>query len=354
MTIKGSDVLIAGILIALGFIQLVAAPPEPAQLGALLTLAMTMPLLARRSWPVAVVAVVTLSATAYALTIAPTPPFAGFLALILMSFTLTLECELRRAFFGLAIVAACVAVTTAAQPSVPFDWLYPLVYLGGAAAIGRIVRLRSFRQSDENAHRLQSAVAAERGHIARELHDVVAHGLGVMVLHAEVADELMDSDPNAAHESLGRVQDTGREAIGELKLLLGLLRSADDSAEHSPQPLLAQLPALISQVDGARFEMSGDVSRLPTGLQLAVYRVVQEALTNVVKHSLSKDVSVRVDYDEKRVLAEVVDSGPRRLGSAGPGHGLVGMRERARLYGGTVDAAQDRSGFRVRLVVPTP
>ena len=353
MSIRGVDVLIAVLLMAIGTVQLVADPPDHLQLAAVLTLAMTMPLLARRWWPLSVVILVAAAVATYALAVDPTPPFVGFVALIVVSYTLTAELRLPLAAAGLAIVAACMVITSAVVPTSATDWIYPLVYLGGAATIGRLVRLRASRQNTEDVLRVRTAVTEERLHISRELHDIVAHGLGVMVVHAEAADALMDTDPAQARESLRRVQETGRESIGELGLLLGLLRSGEPD-EPLPQPLLAQVPALVEQVEGAQVDMRGELSTLPMGVQLAIYRVLQEALTNVAKHSTSTDVVVRVVRDGLQVVAEVVDTGPRRHGSGGAGHGLVGMRERAHLYGGSLSAEPHEQGFRVRLEVPVP
>jgi signal transduction histidine kinase len=201
-------------------------------------------------------------------------------------------------------------------------------------------------------------VVEERGRIARELHDVVAHGLGVMVLHAEAADELLGSDPEAAGRSLRQVQRSGREAIGELTLLLGLLRETDPREGREPQPMLAQLPDLVREFESSGREVAltvdGDMGAVPAGIQLTVYRVVQEALTNAAKHSLAGHVEVAVAAGERQVVATVADDGPVRMGATGARHGLVGMRERAALYGGTLDASPAGSGFKVRLAVPLP
>lgn len=358
MSIKQVDVLVMGTLVALGFVQLVSDPPERPEAAALLTLGMAMPLLVRRSWPLPVVVVSGAAATAYAVVIEPTPPFAGFLALIVMAYTVGRFSGTLATAAGLACIAAAVVGTSAAQPTAPFEWLYPIVYFFGAFAVGRFVRSRSGRLAVETDTRVRDAVVEERGSIARELHDVVAHGLGVMVLHAEAADELLSSDPEAARRSLHQVQRSGREAIGELTLLLRLLRETDPREGHEPQPMLAQLPDLVREFENSGREVAltldGDMGAVPTGIQLTVYRVVQEALTNAGKHSLARRVEVAVAAGDRQLVATVADEGPVRSGAAGAGHGLVGMRERAALYGGSVDAARAGPGFRVRLAVPLP
>jgi signal transduction histidine kinase len=358
MSIKQVDVLVAGTLIALGFVQLVSAPPDHPQIAALLTLGMTMSLLARRTWPLPVVVVSGAAATAYAFTVEPTPPFAGFLALIVMAYTVGRFSGTLATGAGLVCIAAAVVGTSVTQPTAPFEWIYPIVYLFGAFAVGRFVRARFGRLAMEANTRVRDAVVEERGRIARELHDVVAHGLGVMVLHAEAADELLGSDPEAAGRSLRQVQRSGREAIGELTLLLGLLRETDPREGREPQPMLAQLPDLVREFESSGREVAltvdGDMGAVPAGIQLTVYRVVQEALTNAAKHSLAGHVEVAVAAGERQVVATVADDGPVRMGATGARHGLVGMRERAALYGGTLDASPAGSGFKVRLAVPLP
>lgn len=357
MPIKQVDVLIAGTLVALGFVQLVSDPPLHPEVAALLTLAMTMPVLVRQTWPLPVTTVVAGAAVAYALAIDPVPPFAGFLALLLvMGYTVARECRPWTAAVAFTLITTALIAVSLTQPIAWFEWVYPMVYGGGAALAGLVVRLRSGRQAVDTKTRVRAAVSDERGRIARELHDVVAHGLGVMVMQAEAADELLDSDPGAARRSLGKVQETGREAIGELTLLLGLLRAGDQANGREPQPMLAELPSLVRQFEdsGRQVELTtrGDLSSLSTGVQLTIYRVVQEALTNAAKHSLARQVRVDVATAESRAEVVVADDGPRRHGSGGAGHGLIGMKERAGLYGGSLEAGPDGDGFRIRLEVP--
>lgn len=358
MSIKQVDVLVMGALVALGFVQLVSAPPEHPELAALLTLGMTMPLLARRSWPLPVVIVSAAAATAYAFAIEPTPPFAGFLALIVLAYTVGRFCGALATAAGAVCIAMTVVATSVSQSTALFELIYPLAYFSGAFAVGRFVRARSRRHAAETSTRVRGAVVEERARIARELHDVVAHGLGVMVLHAEAAEELLGSDPEASRRSLRQVQQSGREAIGELTLLLGLLRETDPREGHEPQPMLAQLPDLVHQFESGGREVAlsveGDMGALPAGIQLTVYRVVQEALTNAAKHSLAGHVEVAVAASDRHVVAEVSDGGPARSGAEGARRGLVGMRERAALYGGSLEASPAGSGFTVRLAVPLP
>jgi len=358
MSIKPVDVLIAGMLVALGFVQLVSDPPAHAEIAALLTLGMTMPALVRQTWPLSVTLVMAAAATVYTVAIDPVPPFAGFLGLlVVMGYTVARRCRPVAAAAAFAAMITPVVVTGLVEPVAGwFEWVYPVAYGGGAALAGFIVRRRTGRHAVDTESRVRAAVSDERGRIARELHDVVAHGLGVMVMQAEAADEVLDSDPGAARRSLGKVQETGREAIGELTLLLGLLRADDTANGHEPQPMLAELPSLVRQFEDSGREvelaMRGDLSALPTGVQLTIYRVVQEALTNVAKHSLTDRVQVHVTADGGQTEVVVADDGPPRVGSIGAGQGLIGMRERAGLYGGTLEAGPQGDGFRIRLEVP--
>lgn len=355
MPIKQWDVLITGTLVAIGFVQLVAEPPERLQLAAVLTLAMTLPVLARRSWPAAVTTGIAASVATYCFIVDPSPPFGAFLAMIVMAYTLAREGDRMTGITGFAAIAGALVVTSLVVPTSAFEWVYPVVYFGGAATAGLYVRQRSRTQHVETESEVRTAISDERTRIARELHDVVAHGLGVMVLHAEAADELLDSDPAAARTSLGRIQITGRESIRELKFLLELLRAESEPAGHAPQPTLDRLPVLIAEFENPQRTITlstrGEFAAVPTGVQLTVFRVVQEALTNAAKHSSAAHIDVTVTEEHHRLVATVTDSGPRRPGAAGTGHGLLGMAERARLYGGQFDAGPHDAGYRVRLEV---
>ncbi|MEU4449101.1 sensor histidine kinase [Actinosynnema sp. NPDC050801] len=223
-------------------------------------------------------------------------------------------------------------------------------------------RAEQLRRSQEQNTR--GAIVAERVRIARDLHDVVAHHVSVMGVQAGAARRVLDRDPDLAREALRTVEDTARTAIGELRGLLGVLRadSEDDvreTAGATSSPGLDQLPELAEQARSAGLDVDhtvyGEPRPVPEGVALSVYRIVQESLTNVVKHADARRVDVRVRFLETSLEVEVSDDGRGRANKAvvGAGFGLVGMRERVAVHGGELDAGPRRdAGYRVRARFP--
>jgi signal transduction histidine kinase len=203
-------------------------------------------------------------------------------------------------------------------------------------------------------------VFAERVRIARELHDVVAHHVSVMGVQAAGARRVMGRDPELAAEALSSIEHSSRRAVAELHRLLGFLRRAGDSDELSPQPSLAQLGDLVDDAHEAdltvRLTISGNARPLSPTLEVSAYRIVQEALTNVRKHSQASTAHVGLFYRPTELEVEIVDNGPESEseGVGGlPGHGLIGMRERAALHGGHLCAdPRPEGGFAVHAVFP--
>lgn len=194
----------------------------------------------------------------------------------------------------------------------------------------------------------------ERAHIARELHDVVAHSVSVMIVQTGVVRRRIAGDRPQEGDLLEEVEQTGRQAMAEMRRLLGLLRSDDDGIALTPQPGIASLPALVEQLREAglpvELRIDGDERSLPPGVDVAAYRIAQEALTNALRHGGGAPTRVQVGYGSRRLELAVDDDGP---GSAAPddgrGHGLVGMRERVALYGGRFEAGRrPEGGFSVR------
>ncbi|WP_256862609.1 sensor histidine kinase [Microbispora sp. GKU 823] len=217
---------------------------------------------------------------------------------------------------------------------------------------------RAERELDQQA---RIAAAAERARIARELHDVVAHNVSVMVVQADGAGYAIDGDPEQARRALQAISATGRQALAEMRRLVGVLRqdAGSPAEEYAPQPGVAQLGDLVRQVRDSglptEFTVSGTAQTLPEGEQLAVYRIVQEALTNALKHGgPGTRAWVEMTYGRGEIELRISDDGrgaaaPRLVG----GHGLIGMRERAAMYGGSVDAApRPGGGFRVVVRIP--
>ena len=242
-------------------------------------------------------------------------------------------------------------------------------------AWGRLTRVRRayLVELEDRAARLERerdaqakvAVAAERARIARELHDVVAHNVSVMIVQADGAAYVLDNSPQQAKEALGTIASTGRQALVEMRRLLGVLRTADTAEEYVPQPGVEELPDLLEQVRTAglpvEFITSGEARELPRGVELTVYRIVQEALTNVRKHG-GPDVRARVavDFGEHELAVLIEDDGRGTTdeqlatgGTDGLGHGLIGMRERVGMVSGSLDIGpRPGGGFRIRAVLP--
>jgi signal transduction histidine kinase len=213
------------------------------------------------------------------------------------------------------------------------------------------------------------AVTEERLRIARELHDVVAHSMSIIAVQSGVGVHVLDSQPEEARKALAAVEATSRQALVEMRRLLGVLRQeAEPRGSLAPAPGLAEVEALAAEVAraGVRVEVriEGTPSELPAGLDLSAYRIVQEALTNVVRHAGPATARVAVRYAPDQVAVEVTDdgkglqppsaaAGPFRPASSPVGHGIVGMRERAALYGGTLEAGPlPGGGFRVAASLP--
>ncbi|GAA3014790.1 sensor histidine kinase [Streptomyces fulvorobeus] len=246
-----------------------------------------------------------------------------------------------------------------------------------AWVLGDSVRTRRayFSQLEERAARLERereaqskvAVAAERARIARELHDVVAHNVSVMVVQADGAAYVMDAAPEQARQALETISSTGRQALAEMRRLLGVLRTGDapESGEYVPQPDVGQIEDLVEQVRQTGlvvdFRIEGTARPLPSGVELTAYRIVQEALTNTRKHGgPDAGASVRLVYFDDGLGLLVEDDGRGAAhelyedgGADGAGHGMIGMRERVGMVGGTLDAGpRPGGGFRISALLP--
>ncbi|MGW0768486.1 sensor histidine kinase [Streptomyces sp. NPDC002676] len=214
----------------------------------------------------------------------------------------------------------------------------------------------------EQAERARQAVAEERGRIARELHDVVAHHMSVISVQAGLARFVFASDPAKARGALGTIADTSGEALEELRRMLQVLREEDPEApERAPMPTLERLGELVDRVraGGLPVELTveGTARPLPPGVELCAYRVVQEALTNALKHAGRARARVELGYGTHDLTVRVTDDGEGAIQARVPtrgGHGLIGMRERAKLYGGTISVGpRAEGGFEVHLTLPT-
>ncbi|UOY03939.1 sensor histidine kinase [Blastococcus sp. PRF04-17] len=272
----------------------------------------------------------------------------------------------RRPVLALLVSLALWATGVVAQKGfVPADVLYAWLLAGAAWVAGRALAGRTLRAelSEQRAvaaeqqaqWRAAVAVAEERLRIAREIHDVVSHGVSVMTLHVSGVRRLLRPDQERERAALEAVERTGRESLAEMHRMLGVLR-APDVPEDFPAPDLAHLPDLLepARAAGLRagFTVDGEVRPLPAGVELAAYRIVQEAITNVLRHAAATRVDCTVAFGPAAVRLRVVDDG--RGGAAlRQGHGLVGMRERAAAYGGTVSAGpRPGGGWAVDVLLP--
>ena len=329
-------------------------------------------LVLRRSAPLAVLAT-TLAAMAgfVALGGEPTGLSAG-----IGLYTTAAMCERRVSLAALVSTAAIAAALSAAtadtegrQASATFGATVAVLLAVGIWGLGAYAQTRrrytsALEQRAAQAEREREqlariAVHEERASIARELHDIVAHSVTVMLLGVRGARDVLHMAPAVAEETLARVEKSGEQSLTELRRILALLRGPDDGAEPHPQPSLAELDALVADHRAAglpvRLEVTGQQPPLPSGVQLSVYRIVQEALTNVLKHSHPTSVTVTLSFRGSRLEVEVVDDGARQTDQkdATAGHGIVGMRERVALFGGELETGpRVGCGYRVAAWLP--
>ena len=275
----------------------------------------------------------------------------------------------RKSAIGLIAAYALLAVGQVAFSGLSSEDLFGLLLPFAFWYAGRRMRARGeyLRLLQERAEQLEReqlveaerAVAAERTRISRELHDIVAHQVSLMTVQAGAAKTIVDTDPDAAARAMNSVEEAGRQALDELRHLLGVLRTDSESNELGPQPGRADLPRLIEEIERAGLEVSlvldDGHQRLPARIDLAIYRIVQEALTNVLKHAgPNAHAEVRVRAGERAVTIEIADDGVGATRLPGSGHGIAGMRERAQLLGGTLEAGpREGGGFLVIARLPT-
>jgi signal transduction histidine kinase len=349
----------AAIVVAL--VALSTLPAHPRHQGAAaiaFSIALPIPLLWRRRHPIAVFAAV--AAIALAQWFADVRAF-GDVALLVALYSVALTQPLRRTLVAAAVLEGGVVLATVRWGA--GDALKVLIGLSGLATAAGVLgtsarNRRAFLSAlEERAARLERerdqqgrlATAAERSRIAREMHDIVAHNLSVMIALADGAGYAVRDDPERAEAALATASRTGREALTEMRRLLGVLRDEPASAERAPQPGVVEIDALVEQVRAAgvpvRYSMTGRPGALPQGLQLAAYRIVQEALTNTLKHAgPDARAAVTLSCEGESLELEVRNSGLPAEPPAEEGGGLRGMRERAAVYDGVVDAGPLSAG----------
>jgi signal transduction histidine kinase len=328
-----------------------------------LSLLMTVPLAWRRRLPLAVLAV-----QFAGVFIVRDITWATFLAVLVGAYSLAAYGRWPLlSLAGLLVAAGLVAVTfpnsTPPLPgwSSPFAILLPIGLFGitirAARSRAEVSAQRAALLERQQEAATRAAVAEERARIARELHDVVSHHVSVMTIQAGAAGKVIDTRPDLAHQAVDAIESSGREAMGELRHLLGLLAPADHAALR-PQPGLDQLDALVDKVRTAGQPVTTRVAAgpLPRGVDLTAYRVVQEALTNALRYAPGADTEIVVERDGEVLIVEVTDDGVGPVGGPGvlgAGSGLLGLAERLKLYHGTLEAGRRLGGgFRVRARIP--
>ncbi|MFE0426849.1 sensor histidine kinase, partial [Streptomyces sp. NPDC058953] len=363
--IESTDVVVVR-EIAPGVRYAVPRPTGPGGMALMVTLAVVASgaLALRRRYPLAVLCVVTAATLA-------TPPSVlrlTFYAFVIAVYGAAVYSPYRVAtLIALPVAVALVSTSGSSMtPIVPHDYVALLILVPMAmAAVGvRTWKLRTAEGRSrlsalerEQTEALRRAVEHERARIARELHDVVTHNVSVMIIQAGAARKIMKTSPEQAGEALLAVEACGRAAMTELRHVMGLLTMAadgeepdgdrdpaDPAAELAPQPGLDQLETLVGRVRdtglAVALTVTGPPRPLPPGLELAAYRVVQEALTNTVKHASGATAAVTVEYGPERLRVEVTDTGGRPGGATGSGRGLIGLRERLAVHDGTLNTGR--------------
>ena len=348
------------------------APTLPLGVSVPLEIALTLLLLARRRFPFGAPAGMFVAAAALSFWDARllTYSLGGFLGALAAGFLLGLLEEHRQALIGLAITLAAIFIILWNDPSrgagdvIFTPLLFSIVWL---FAFGLSRKLEQARAAEERASRIEqqreeesrAAVAEERARIARELHDVVGHSVSVMTVQASGVRRLLKPDQEREREALLVVEQAGREALAEMRRLVGVLRRPEEAPALAPQPSLKHIERLVEQARESGLavdvRIEGEASDLPPGLDLTAYRVVQEALTNAVKHANASRAEVVVRYSDGHLELQVDDDGrgvSDGVAESG-GHGLVGMRERVAVYGGELEAGPraDR-GYALRARLP--
>jgi signal transduction histidine kinase len=373
-----ADWLLVVVLVAIAVPVSLAAEVEPDQrrlggLGWTLVVVMHLPVAWRRTAPVAALWGTVAATVPYWVLDFPDDATGANLLVVVYSLAAH-EGRPRsvRHFAGAVATVTCVLIAGVVSAEDDLPWLAVpanLLVFGTAWILGDNLRTRrhylaelegkAARNEEQQLAESRRAVAEERTRIARELHDVVAHSMSVMVVQAGAARRILERDPERAGEAMATIEATGREALTEMRRVLGVLRSDDDLAELTPAPGLDDFDRLLQQCDEAGLPVElvvrGTVRRLAPGLEMNAYRVVQESLTNALKYAGPARAVVEIAYDDDTLEVTVTDDGRGAAAeSTGSGQGLVGMRERVEAYGGRLTAGpRPGGGFTVHAVFRT-
>ena len=373
-------------MLELGAVGLLLVLPIPLYLHqtqrpivVLIHLGLVVPLLWSRKAPEAAFATIAAVAFVQWITYHPMP---SDVTLLIALFQVASTRPLRRAIVAAAVLEFGVLLVVLGRgtrgggvdygPGPLRAHIFDFIFLSGlttaAAVLGTNIQTRRayLREVEERAARLESerdqkarlAVAGERTRIAREMHDIVAHNLAVMIALTDGASLTLDTNPGRARTALSEASNAGRTALNDMRRVLGILRDTEDESPRESMPNLVTLDGLVETVRhtglDVRYRTSGPLQALPDAVQLSVYRTVQEALTNVMKHArAARVVTIDLAASGAEVVVVVHDDGLSSDVSPEEGHGLVGLRERAALHGGTINARSTSTGWRVECRLPT-
>jgi signal transduction histidine kinase len=345
-------------------------PEGPLWFDVLALLAIILPLLARRRFPFGAPAAMGVAAAATSFVDKTVVPFDGvtFVVGCVALFLVGSLPDRSQAVAGLVAAEGVLAVVVHNGPGTHVgDFVVATIIFGIVWAIAFGVGRKSVEADEakeradraelEREQRAHGAVADERARIARELHDVVGHSVSVMTVQASAVRRLLKPEQERERQALLIVEQTGREALAEMRRMVGVLRRPEEAPALAPQPSLEHLERLIESAREAGLpvdlRVKGEAVQLPAGVDLTAYRLVQEGLTNALKHADASRAEVLVNYGEGHIEVTVSDDG-RGVGNGdGGGHGLVGMRERVSVYGGELDAGpRPGGGYRLRARLP--
>ena len=362
------DALIAAVLVVLAEAEAAfEAVSVPRWVDGVVVLGFTVPLAWRRRAPVTVLVVAVVSVLLYGEIETSGAHQTLILALALASFTVGYELPRPRAWLGPGILIAGLLISAFALGQPAGDTVVAAVLYGAPWAFGQAMRNRGQRLDEvaaraeqaerDREQREREAVEAERARIARELHDVVSHSISVVAIQAQAIRQRLGPEHAREASDLTGIETTARQAMAEMRRLLGVLRADGERLPLAPQPGLDQLPELVERARETGLHVDLDIdgasTPLPPGVDLAAFRIVQEALTNALKHAAAETVRVRVRYRKHDLELIVEDDGNGMDAQPGDGHGLFGMRERVALYGGACTiGAREGGGVRVHALLP--
>jgi signal transduction histidine kinase len=367
--LPATDLALTALLMAAALAQAAGEPRLARDGGAIAASLLTcLPVAARRAAPLASAAC--LAAIVVVTDLAGAEPTdnaaASFAAVLVIAYSVGAHAEGARSTLGLACLLGAELAAVAQDDTVPSEWAPGVVVNVAIWFLGVLIRGSRGHASGLERHlvaveheaerREHEAAELERARIARELHDVIAHSVTLMTVQAGAADSVLDRDPESAREALRAAQDTGRRTIEDLRRLLGLLREVD-AAGGAPEPSLDGLPALARQITAAglpvELAIRGEPVAISPGLGASAYRIVQEGLTNALRHAHADRAEVVVAFEPAVLRLVISDDGDGANDAAAGGHGLVGMRERAAVFGGELEAAAGpRGGFVVTARFP--